>query len=96
MSKVLWIAHYQSAPDADKLAAYAEIAGPAVRAAGGRVISRGIPLQTYENGIARRVIVIEFDSIEAARQMHDSEDYQRALVALDGGAERDIRIVECL
>jgi uncharacterized protein (DUF1330 family) len=96
MSKVLWIAHYQSAPDADKLAAYAEIAGPAVRAAGGRVISRGIPLQTYENGIAQRVIVIEFDSIEAARQMHDSEDYQRALAALDGGAERDIRIVECL
>ena len=37
--------------------------------------------------------IIEFDSVEAARNAHESPAYQEALVALDGGAVRDIRIV---
>jgi uncharacterized protein (DUF1330 family) len=38
-------------------------------------------------------VVIEFDSVEAARAAHDSPAYQDALAALDGGAVRDMRIV---
>ena len=45
-------------------------------------------------GQSDRVVVIEFDSLEAARSMHDGADYQDALAALADGAERDIRIIE--
>ena len=94
MAKVLWISSYSRISHPDRLAAFAALALPAINAAGGRVLARGLPLQTYEQGQAERVVVIEFDSIESARKMHDGADYQAALAALAGGAERDIRIIE--
>ena len=88
-----WISVYKEILDEDKVAAYAELAGPALRAAGGTFIARGVPEQTYEAGEDTRTVLIEFDSVEAARTAHDSHDYQAALAALDGGALRDMRIV---
>jgi len=44
--------------------------------------------------LSLRTIVVEFDSYEAARSAHESEAYQKALLALGSGAERDFRIVE--
>jgi len=88
-----WISVYKEILDEDKVAAYAELAGPALRAAGGTFIARGVPEETYEAGENTRTVLIEFDSVEAARTAHDSPDYQAALAALDGGALRDMRIV---
>jgi uncharacterized protein (DUF1330 family) len=42
------------------------------------------------------VVLIEFPSVDAAVKAHDSPGYQAALKALDGAADRDIRIVEGL
>ena len=53
----------------------------------------GVPEVTFEKGEATRTIVIEFPSVEAAVAAHDSEAYQEALRALDGGADRDMRVV---
>jgi uncharacterized protein (DUF1330 family) len=39
-------------------------------------------------------VLIEFDSVEHAKSVHNSPEYQAALVALGDGAERDLRIVE--
>ena len=88
-----WISIYQEIVDEAKVAAYAELAGPALRAAGGTFIARGLPEQVYEAGVETRTVLIEFDSVEAARAAHESPDYQEALAALDGGAVRDLRIV---
>ena len=88
-----WISIYKEIRDDAKVAAYAELAGPALRAAGGTFVARGVPEQTYEAGETTRTVVIEFDSVEAARAAHDSPAYQDALAALDGGAVRDMRIV---
>jgi len=38
-------------------------------------------------------VLIEFDSVDAARAAHDSPAYQNALAALDGDAVRDLRII---
>jgi uncharacterized protein (DUF1330 family) len=38
--------------------------------------------------------LIEFDSLDAAISTHDGAAYGAALDALDGGAIREIRIVE--
>jgi uncharacterized protein (DUF1330 family) len=94
MAKAYWISSYRAINDADKMAAYAALAGPAIEGAGGTFIARGLPAATYELGINERTTVIEFDSIEQALAAHDSAAYQEALAALDGAAERDIRIVE--
>ncbi len=94
MPKAYWVATYRSVKDPDKLAAYAKLAGPAITAGGGRFLARGNPAKAYETGLMQRVVVIEFDSVEAAAATHDSPAYQEALRALDGAAERDLRIVE--
>ncbi len=88
-----WISIYREITDEAKVAAYVELAGPALRAAGGTFVARGLPEQTYESGEVTRTIVIVFDSVDAARAAHDSPAYQEALAALDGGAVRDMRVV---
>jgi uncharacterized protein (DUF1330 family) len=88
-----WISVYKEILDEDKVAAYAELAGPALRGAGGTFVARGLPERTYESGEKTRTVVIRFDSVDAALAAHDSPAYQDALAALDGGAVRDMRIV---
>jgi uncharacterized protein (DUF1330 family) len=88
-----WISTYPEVLDEAKQAAYAKLARPALEAAGGTFIARGLPELVYEGGKMTRVVVIEFASVEAARAAHDSAAYQQALAALDGGAVRDLRIV---
>lgn len=88
-----WITTYQAVHDPAKVAAYAELAGPALQAAGGTFLVRGVPEVTFEKGEATRTVVIEFPSVEAAVAAHESEAYAAALRALDGGADRDMRVV---
>ncbi|NQW11674.1 MAG: DUF1330 domain-containing protein [Alphaproteobacteria bacterium] len=94
MAKAYWISAYRKVNDADKLAAYATLAGPAIMGGGGRFLVRGMPAKTYEAGVNERTVVIEFDSLSAAIATHDSPGYQAALDALGDGAERDMRLVE--
>lgn len=88
-----WISVYEEISDQAKVDAYAQLARPALVAAGGTFVARGLPEQTYEAGETTRTVVIVFDSVEAARAAHDSPAYQEALAALDGGARRDLRII---
>jgi uncharacterized protein (DUF1330 family) len=88
-----WVTTYKQVLDEDKLQAYADLAGPALRSAGGTFVARGLPEQTYEAGEVTRTVLIEFESVEAARAAHENPAYQAALAALDGGAVRDLRIV---
>ena len=53
---------YESVVDEDKLAKYAALAGPAMMAAGGRILARGMPVAVKETGEAARTVVIEWDS----------------------------------
>lgn len=94
MAKAYWVATYRAVSNPDALAAYAKLSAPAITAAGGRILARGLPAHTYEAGLKQRTVVIEFDSVAQAMAAHDSPAYQEALAALAGGAERDIRIVE--
>ena len=95
MAKAYWIAFYRSIKNPDALAAYAKLAGPAVQAAGGRFLVRGMPAKVYEAGLNQRTVMIEFDSLEKAIAAHDSPGYQAALKALGKDAvERELRVVE--
>ena len=94
MPKAYWISTYRSVSNPDKLAAYAQLAGPAITAGGGRFLARGLPVKVYEAGLQQRTVLIEFDSAEQATATHDSAGYRAALDALGDGAEREIRIIE--
>ena len=92
--KAYWISIYNDVIDADKLAAYAALAGPALTAAGGRILARGMPSKLYEHGQMQRTVLIEFDSVEAANAAYKSAGYAQALAELDGGVVREVRIIE--
>ena len=94
MAKAYWIATYKSVSNPDALAEYAKLAGPAISAAGGRFLARGIAAAAYEGGLKNRTVLVEFPSVAAAIAAHDSPGYQAALKVFQGAAERDLRIVE--
>src|SRR5205085_4088607 len=93
MAKAYWISAYRSVRDQEVLAAYARLAGPALQAAGGRFLARGLPARVYESGLDQRAVLLEFDSVAQATAAHDSPGYQQALRALGNAADRDMRIV---
>ena len=94
MAKTYWVATYRAIHDPEKFAAYAKLAGPALQAAGGKFLARGNPAQVYDNGVAGRVVLIEFASVAQAVAAHDTPAYAEALRALGDGVDREIRIVE--
>jgi len=94
MAKAYWVACYRSISNPDAFAAYAQLAVPAITASGGRFLARGTAAKAYEGGVAQRVVIVEFDSVERAVAAHDSAAYHDALKALGNGADRDLRIVE--
>lgn len=94
MAKAYWIAFYREVRRADALAAYAQVAGPALEAAGGRMLARGMCADVREGGLMQRTVLIEFDSLEKARAAYESPAYQAALAVLGDAVERDIRFVE--
>src|SRR5262245_5266994 len=96
MAKAYWIAFYRSISNPDALAAYAKLAGPAIAASGGRFLARGNAAKAYEAGVAQRVVVIEFESVEKAVAAHGREGSQGWLKWFGSGADRDWRIVDGL
>ncbi|MGW2572549.1 DUF1330 domain-containing protein [Streptomyces sp. NPDC001537] len=96
MAKGYWVSVYRTIADSERLAAYDKLAGPAVKAAGGRTLSRGSRVVAHDGGIAERTILIEFDSFEEAVAARASTAYQEALAVLSDCVERDFRIIEGL
>jgi uncharacterized protein (DUF1330 family) len=96
MAKGYWINTFRAIKDPKKFEAYRELAGPVMQQSGGKFLVRGDPAKVYEHGVMQRVVVIEFESVARAIEVHDSPGYQAALKALGDGAVRDLRIVEGL
>ncbi|MGF6241822.1 MULTISPECIES: DUF1330 domain-containing protein [Paraburkholderia] len=93
MSKGYWVSAYRETKDQARLATYAQLAVPAVEAAGGRVIARGVADEVREHGLKERTVVIEFPSYEQAVAAYESDAYRKALEALGDAVVRDFRII---
>ena len=94
MAKGYWISCYRKIKNPEKLAAYAKLAAPAIQGAGGRFLVRGPADKAHEQGLKERTVVVEFESLAKAHEVHDGPAYQEALRALGDGVERDFRICE--
>lgn len=65
--------------DPEALAAYRKIGLPTIAAHGGRVLARSDDVVVLEGEWKpRRMVIIEFDDIDAARRWHASPEYQCA------------------
>ena len=96
MSKPYMIAAYRSVSDPQKLAAYAELAIPALTPFGVRVLARRNAAAAFEHGLKERTVIVEYPSLEKAIAAYNSAAYREALKALGDVAVRHIRIVEGL
>jgi uncharacterized protein (DUF1330 family) len=94
MAKGYWVTFYKSVSDPEALRKYVELAMPAFKAGGARFLARGNPAKVSGMGLMQRVVVIEFDSVEAAIRTYESPEYQKAAAVIEGKVERDLRIVE--
>ena len=97
MPKGSILSAHRSKVDPVKKAAYNLLAKDDLEKAGGKIIALAKidgNLTVYENGIKQSTVLIEFNSYVEAINAYHSSDYQKALTALDNGADRDIRIFE--
>lgn len=73
--------------------AYGPLAGPAVAAYGGEVVTAGPPLHTLEGKAPATVVVLRFPSAEVARDWYESPEYQEALSHRLGSTSDNLLLV---
>ena len=81
--------------DLERAARYAELSGPSVEGHGGRFLARGGALRVLEGDWQpERLVVIEFESAEAAQAWYDSDDYRAAIAVRQGAGNWRMVVVE--
>jgi len=75
-------------------AQYAKAATEAIKKHGGRPLARGGAYEAVEGQARARNVVVEFDSVEAARNFYFSDDYQAAKKMREYAATVEYVIVE--
>jgi len=80
----------------DKWKEYAAKAGPATEKFGGKYIVRGGPVHGLENfdDEGKRVVVVEFPDMEAAKAWYNSSEYQEAKILREDAGHARFMIVE--
>ena len=81
--------------DHERMARYRELSGPSVERHGGRFLVRGGRFELLEGDWnPERLVVIEFPSVEQAREWYESEDYREARDVRAGAARLQMLLVE--
>lgn len=93
MAKAYWIARVDIR-DPERYKDYVSTAKPAFEANGARFLARGGAYSAMEGTSRARNVIIEFDSVEAARRCYESSEYQAAKAIREECADGDIVIVE--
>jgi uncharacterized protein (DUF1330 family) len=81
--------------DAEQYEKYKAASPAAVASGGGRFIARGGELAVLEGDWApKRLVVLEFPDLEAAKRFYDSPEYQEAKKLREGAATLRMVAVE--
>jgi len=76
---------------------YKALAPAAIKNYGGEYLARGGTVETLEGpDEARRVVVLRFETMDAARAFYNSPEYQAAKAEREGAADGQFLIVEGL
>ncbi len=84
--------------DAEAYEGYKMLAQAAIAQYGGRYVVRGGAIEQLEGKWtgAPRLVIVEFDSVELAKQFYDSPEYRAAREARAGAASMNMLVVEGL
>ncbi len=81
--------------DPDQYARYQEATPAAIAAAGGRFVARGGELAVLEGDWQpKRLVVLEFEDLEAAKRFYDSPEYKEAKRLREGAASLNMVAVQ--
>ena len=81
--------------DPDKYKGYTALTPAAIAKNGGKFLVRGGPVVTMEgDDESRRIVVVEFDTVEAAKAFYDSPEYREARDARENAADLQMIVVE--
>lgn len=93
MPKAYWIAHV-TVNDAERYKDYVSTAKPAFERYGAKFLARGGAWEQFEGQGRARNVVIEFPSMQAARDCYNSAEYQAAKAIRQPVADAEMMIVE--
>jgi uncharacterized protein (DUF1330 family) len=83
--------------DAEQYELYKQASSAAVAAGGGRFIARGGELAVLEGDWQpKRLVLLEFPDLDAAKRFYESREYQEAKRLREGAAELNMIAVEGL
>jgi uncharacterized protein (DUF1330 family) len=71
--------------DSEAFAAYVKVVGPLIGKFGGRVIARSDAAMALEGAPPNHFVIIQFDSMAAAKRFYHSEEYRAPLQQRLGG-----------
>ena len=80
--------------DHDRFQKFSGMAGPAIKKYGGKVLARGPDADRLEGNVSGIVMMIEFESKDAANTFYYSEEYQAAKAIREECSDTDFMIVE--
>ena len=95
MSKGYLIAHIR-VQDKDAFEEFKQLSGAAIKAHNGKVLVRNPAPDHREGGAQGLAIVIEFESLEAARVFYESDAYSEARSVREKISDTDLILVEGL
>ena len=96
MKKAYWVG-VVNVKNHDEYKKYADIAGPALVAAGAKILSRGGRIKNLEGEEMNRIVVIEFPSMEQAESFYNSDEYRKGLKYINSAvADRFLNIAEAV
>ena len=96
MKKAYWVG-LVNVKNQDEYKKYADIAGPALTAAGAKILSRGGRIKNLEGAAMNRIVVIEFPSMERAESFYESDEYRNGLKYINSEvADRFLNIAEAV
>ena len=89
MSKGYLIAHIR-VHDAEKFETFKSMSGPVIAEFGGKLLVRDPSSDHREGDLRGLTIVIEFESLDAARAFYESDGYTAARLVREEAADTDL------
>ena len=80
--------------DQEKFQQFSGMAGPVIERYGGKVLARGPGADRLEGDVSGVVMMIEFETKEAATKFYHSEEYQAAKAVREACSDTDFMIIE--
>ncbi|WP_265516162.1 DUF1330 domain-containing protein [Nitratireductor luteus] len=93
MPKAYWIAHVD-VRDAERYKDYVSTAKPAFERYGAKFLARGGAYEALEGRCRGRNVVIEFPSLQAAKDCYNSVEYQAAKAIRQEVADAEMILVQ--